>query len=116
MFAQSTPETTPTKPSVQKEAPQAQQNEGKMACSMPDIREVQSLNVTEEQLAKVQEIHAECERACAESVKASGTMDKDVMAKHQERVKEVLTAEQYERYKALSARHEKKSTEMKSAQ
>ena len=90
----------------------------KRACSMPDMRQVQSLDLTKEQLVQVREIHAQCERECAAAMEEKGTMDHAAMEKHQERVKEVLTPEQYEKYLALSTHNkaEKKERQMKTAE
>ena len=90
----------------------------KRACPMPDMRQVQSLDLEPEQLRKVREIHAECERDCAAMKEEKGSVDHAAMEKHQERVKEVLTPEQYEKYLALSShkKMEKKEQQMKTAE
>jgi hypothetical protein len=80
------------------------------SCPMPEMAAVQTLGLTNEQLASVREIHAECELDCARSIKATGTVDQAAMARHQARVQAVLTPEQYERYRLLGAERKVKPT------
>jgi Spy/CpxP family protein refolding chaperone len=79
-------------------------------CPMPEMAAVQTLGLTDEQLASVREIHAECELDCARSMKASGTVDQAAMARYQARVQAVLNPEQYERYRLLGAERKVKPT------
>ena len=69
---------------------------------MPEMSEVQKLDLTPDQLTSVREIQAECERDCAAAKADKGEMNHEAMAKHQARIQEVLTPDQYEKYLALS--------------
>jgi Spy/CpxP family protein refolding chaperone len=93
-FAQAQP-LTPQ--SAAQETPQ----KSAQACAMPDMKAVHSLELTDEQMMQVREIHAECERDCAAAKAETGSIDHEVMARHQERIREVLTPEQYARYQEL---------------
>ncbi len=74
----------------------------KHVCEMPDMGAVKQLGLTADQETAIREIHADCARDCA-AVKAEDTnATAEVKAKHQARVREVLTDEQYEKYMALA--------------
>ena len=112
-FSQATPATPATPAAPASKEVKAQDT--KKACMMPDMREVQKLELTQEQLVRVREIQAECERDCAAAKAETGEMNHDAMAKHQARIQEVLTPEQYEKYVALSdkkAEHKGEHKEM----
>jgi hypothetical protein len=105
LFAQATPEA------AKAEAPATTQDV-KQACNMPDMEAVQTLELSDDQLVAVREIHAECERTCKESIKATGSVDTETMAQYEARVQEVLEPAQYERYKEL--KNTQRSEEIKS--
>ena len=99
-------QTTPDRPAAAAAPTEAKAQDTKKACSMPDMREVQKLDLTQDQLVRVREIQAECERDCAAAKAETGEMNHEAMAKHQARIQEVLTPEQYEKYLALSDKKE----------
>lgn len=74
----------------------------KHVCEMPDMGAVKQLDLTAEQETAIREIHADCARDCA-AVKADDVnATAEVKAKHQARIREILTDEQYEKYMALA--------------
>jgi hypothetical protein len=89
-------------------APAAHTQETKKACDMPDISAVETLGLEKEQLVRVREIQAECERECAAAKAETGSMNKEVMARHEARIQEVLTPEQYTRYQELAHKNKEK--------
>jgi hypothetical protein len=90
--------TTNVKPTAQ---------EADKACTVPDMSAVKTLGLTGAQQVKVREIHADIERDCAALKDGTGGLDANVVTRYQQRIKDVLTPGQYERYVALDPATEK---------